>query len=191
MAQTQLTKPISLIAIGGSSGSFEALTKILLNLKPDFSIPLIMILHRNNADSGLAAVLSIRTNLTVKEAEEKESIAKAHLYLAPPDYHLLLENDRSFSLDASEKINYSRPSIDVTFESAANVYMEELLCVILSGANSDGTKGGLYAKNTGSKVIVQNPLEAGVAYMPQHAINAISTDGIYSIEEIAMYLNDL
>ncbi len=191
MAQNQLKKQIRLIAIGGSSGSFDALSKILGKLKADFTIPIIMILHRNNADSGLAIVLGTKTNLIVKEAEEKEMILPGYLYLAPPDYHLLIEADKTLSLDVSEKVNYSRPSIDVTFESAAAVYKDELLCIILSGANADGTKGGLYAKDSGSTIIAQNPLEASVAYMPQHAINEISTDEVLSVEEIAKYLNML
>lgn len=189
MAQDEI---IELIIIGGSSGSLDAILKILPNLRPGFIIPIIIVLHRNIAsDSVLEEVLASRTNLKVVEAEEKELICPGYIYIAPPDYHLLIEKDHTISLDYSEKINYSRPSIDVSFESAADVYEEKLVCIILSGANADGAKAVLYAKSLGSKIIIQDPAEAVVPVMPEHAIAYTSINNILSIKEIILFLNRL
>jgi two-component system chemotaxis response regulator CheB len=189
MAQDEM---IELVIIGGSSGSLDAILKILPKLRRDFIMPIIIVMHRNIAsDSVLEEVLASRTNLKVVEAEEKEMISSGYIYIAPPDYHLLIENDHTISLDYSEKVNYSRPSIDVSFESAAEVYREKLACIILSGANADGTKGIMYAKRVGSKIIIQDPVEAIVPFMPEHAIAHASINNVLSIQGIISFLNAL
>src|ERR1700733_14544058 len=131
-----------LIIIGGSAGSLGGILKGVPSLNESRSVPVIIVMHRKNEQKSLLTLLlSDKTNLKVKEAEEKESILPGCIYIAPADYHLLIEHDLTFSLDDSEKVNYCRPSIDVTFESAAYTYKNGLVCILLSGANADGVKG--------------------------------------------------
>jgi two-component system chemotaxis response regulator CheB len=180
------------LVIGGSAGSLDVLMKVLPGLHQLLSFPIILVLHRKaGKDSILTDLLAARTKLRVKELEEKERILPATIYIAPPNYHLLIENDRTFSLDASEKVNFSRPSIDVTFESAAEVYVENLVCLLLSGANSDGTTGLQKVKAKGGKALVQNPATATVSFMPEHALQYVDTDAVLNAEEMADYINKL
>jgi len=181
-----------LIVIGGSSGSLDPVMKILGLLRPGFSIPIIIIMHRGaDSDDSLAQVLQSRTKLVVKDAEEKESTRPGFVYTAPADYHVLVENDHSLSLDVSEKVNYSRPSIDVTFESAALVYREKLTCIILSGANADGASASAYAEEMGANIIVQDPVTAGVSFMPERALAVLKNANVLGVEKIAEWLNGL
>ena len=188
MAQKKINN-FELIIIGGSSGSLEVILKLMPSLQKPFSIPVIIVVHRiNNADSGLSELLSSRTNLLVKEAEEKDLIEPGCIYIAPSDYHLLLEADNTFSLDVSEKVNFSRPSIDVSFESAATLFKDKLLCIMLSGANADGAKGAAFAKSLGATIIVQEPEEALVAYMPIHVIEQVGKENTMTVKAIAEFL---
>ena len=139
----------------------------------------------------LTDLLVSKTKLAVKEIEEKEIIQNATLYISPPNYHLLIENNKTFSLDASEKVNYSRPSIDVTFESAAEVYVENLVCLLLSGSNSDGTRGLQKVKENGGMVIIQNPASAIVPFMPEYASGHVEADAILDTEEMTAFINQL
>ena len=183
---------IELIVIGGSSGSLEAILNIFTLLNTGFKIPVIIVMHRSsNADTNLVKVLSAKTHLFVKEADEKEILTPGNIYLAPPDYHLLIEKDKSLSLDNSDKVQFSRPSIDVTFQAAADIYKDKLLGIILSGANSDGAAGAACIKRNGGLVIVQDPATAQIPYMPQYAIDQTMVDQIISLNEIAGYLNNL
>jgi two-component system, chemotaxis family, protein-glutamate methylesterase/glutaminase len=167
----------SLLAIGGSAGSLSMTLKIIPLLKIEMNLAVIIIFHRRpSEDTTLIDLFSERTVYRVKEAEEKEVILPGVIYLAPADYHLLIERDFTFSLDVSEKINYSRPSIDITFESAAEVYSDRLGCLLLSGANADGVEGLQRAKALGSTILVQDPLCAEVPYMPQEAVNKVPID---------------
>ncbi len=135
MAENKIIRNKKLIIIGGSSGGIEAVLLILEKLRSTFSIPIILVLHRSQAiDNNLTELFAYKTNLTVKEADEKDELLEGHLYIAPPNYHLLIEADGSLSLDVSEKILFSRPSIDVSFESAARAYGPNLTAVLLSGA---------------------------------------------------------
>lgn len=191
MAEEQIANG-RLIIIGGSSGSLEALLALLPLLRHDFSIPIILVLHRSqNADNGLVALLSAKTRLTVKEADEKDILQPGCIYIAPPDYHLLLEEDGSLSLDVSEKVNYCRPSIDVTFASAAPVYTTHLTAVLLSGANADGAAAMGTVKEYGGKNIVQSPGEALVDFMPLQAISSAPVDHVLPAADIAAVLNKL
>ena len=185
-------KQIELIVIGGSSGSLDAIFNIFSLLDNGFTIPIIIITHRNsNIDTNLVKVLSTKTYLLVKEADEKDILKQGTIYLAPPDYHLLIEKDKSLSLDNSEKVQFSRPSIDVTFQSAADIFKDKLLGIILSGANSDGAAGVAAIKKNGGLVIVQDPASAQIPYMPQQAIAHTKVDQIISLYEIAGYINNL
>ncbi|TXF78979.1 chemotaxis protein CheB [Chryseobacterium sp.] len=180
------------LVIGGSAGSLDVLLKVLPGLDPSLAFPIILILHRKSGkDSILTNLLASKTRLKVKEIDEKEKATPGTLYIAPPNYHLLMENDQTFSLDASEKVNFSRPSIDVAFESAAEVYKEHLVGLLLSGANSDGTIGLQCVKEYGGRAIIQNPESAVAGYMPEYALEHAAIDDVLNPEEMADYINKL
>jgi two-component system, chemotaxis family, protein-glutamate methylesterase/glutaminase len=182
----------SILVIGGSAGSLEALLYFLPLLKNDIPFSIVIVLHRkSDADSMLSDLLQGRTRLPVREIEDKEKILPSVIYVAPANYHVLVEKEGYFSLDVSEKINFSRPSIDVSFETAADVYGARAAALLLSGANSDGTAGIKCIKEKGGKAIIQLPASAEVSYMPQQALNEINADAVLSTEEIAAYINAL
>ncbi|RXK86331.1 chemotaxis protein CheB [Filimonas effusa] len=192
MAQNRIIPAAALIAIGGSAGSLDVLLKTLPFLEPSHNKAILIILHRKPTDDEvLVELLAFKSAWPVKEAEEGEPILPGHVYVAPPDYHLLIESNRSFSLDASEKINYSRPSIDVSFESAAEVYGPTLVALILSGANTDGTAGMKIVKKRGGTCAAQSPASATTPYMPQHAIKSVQMERVLQPDEIPAYINQL
>jgi two-component system chemotaxis response regulator CheB len=192
MEKDQIVRGSGMIVMGGSAGSLDALINILGRLHPMFSIPMLIITHRNTQhESLLSELLSVRSGLIVKEVEEKETIRRGIIYVAPADYHVLVEKDKSFSLDYSEKEQHSRPSIDVSFYSASMVFGHELTGIILSGANSDGAEGQLMIKKAGGYTIVQDPLEATIDHMPRKAIRSSNPDLVTSVAGIANYLNQL
>lgn len=192
MAEDKIGKPEKLIVIGGSSGGIEAVFLILEKLKSTFSIPIVLILHRSQAvDNSMADIFNYKTNLIVKEADEKDELENRHMYIAPPNYHLLFEPDGTLSLDVSEKVLFSRPSIDVSFESAARAFGPRLTAILLSGANVDGSRGLQKVKLLGGEIYIQDPEEATVNYMPQKAIDFTNTANIFSCREIAEKLNEL
>jgi len=185
-------KPVKLIVIGGSAGSLHVILGILSMISPEFPVPILVVLHRNGVfESSLEELFAMRTQMPVKEVEEKESITPGTIYVCPADYHVLIEDDQSFSLDYSERVNFSRPSIDVTFRSASDVYGDGLVCLLLSGGNADGVEGLLYVKENGGLVIIQDPATADVPYMPQHAINQVKVDFIVPGEELPGFLYGL
>lgn len=187
-----MKKKCEVLIIGGSAGSLEVLLKVLPGLRNDLDFAIILVLHRKSGkDSMLTDLLSAKTKLKVKELEEKEDIQPGFVYIVPPSYHLLIENDHTFSLDASEKVNYSRPSIDVTFESAAEVYGEHLVGLLLSGSNSDGAMGLKKIHENGGTVVVQNPNSANVPFMPQFAMETVIPDELLDPEMMAEYINQL
>jgi two-component system chemotaxis response regulator CheB len=128
--------------------------------------------------------------MPIKEIEEKEPLRNSTVYLCPADYHVLLEADHSFSLDYSERVNFSRPSIDVTFRSAADVYGPGLLALLLSGGNADGVEGLLYVRELGGVTVVQDPATADVPYMPQQAISRMTPDFIVATDDIPRFIRD-
>ncbi len=183
-------KTCEALIIGGSAGSLDVLLRVIPNLRTDLSFPIIIVIHRKHgADSLLPDLLRGRTALKVKEVEEKEPILAGTIYIAPSDYHLLIEQDRSFSLDSSEKINYSRPSIDVTFQTAAEVYEDTLVCMLLSGSNADGVNGLKAVKSYRGRAIIQNPASAQVPYMPAQAAQNVVIDASLNIEDTAEFIN--
>jgi len=178
------------LIIGGSAGSLDVLLKVLPELNPALSFPIIIVVHRKHgADSLLPELLAGRTRLIVKEIDEKEPILAGTVYVAPSDYHTLIEKDRSFSLDCSEKINYSRPAIDATFQTAAEVYRDKLVCLLLSGSNADGVNGLISVKAWGGTTVIQDPKTAQVAYMPQQAATFAKIDYTLAIEDMAEFIN--
>lgn len=191
MAKNEINTEKVLI-IGGSAGSLEVLLDILPRLDVRSSFPIVIVLHRRSGeDTMLEDLIAHKSTIPFKEIEDKTELEPGYLYVAPSDYHLLFERKRLISLDTSEKVNYSRPSIDVAFESAADIYGENLTGVLLSGANADGTEGLKAIKNAGGITIVQTPETAEVAFMPQNAIENISPDLILNTAAILEYINSI
>jgi two-component system chemotaxis response regulator CheB len=189
MEKNRIISGCKLLIIGGSAGSLEVLMKILPGLSTIPSFAIVLVLHRKSTeDATLEELIAIKTNIPVKEVEDKTPILPGYLYVAPSDYHLLFEKNDVLSLDISEKVNYSRPSIDVSFESAAEVYGESLVGLLLSGANSDGTEGLLAIKNAGGTTVVQNPESAQMPTMPQNAITYTAPDYILDVEHILKFI---
>lgn len=177
------------IVIGVSSGGMNALKIISSTLPVHFNLPIIIVQHLSaHSDSHWIKLLNEKSRLNVKEADEKEKIEKGNIYIAPPNYHLLIEKDKTFSLTIDERVNFARPSIDVLFESAAEAYKNKLIGIVLTGSNSDGTKGIKRIKDYGGLAIIQDPNTADSEYMPKSAIAAIKPDYIVSLEEIVELL---
>lgn len=185
-------RPVKLIIIGGSAGSLQVIMTILSAIGSGFAVPMLLVLHRNNQfESALGEILGNRTSLLIREVEEKETLQAGTIYLAPVDYHVLIEKDGSFSLDYSEPIHFSRPSIDVSFKSAADIYGDQLVCVLLSGGNADGAEGLAYVKDRGGMTVVQHPADAEFPYMPQFALDNTPVDHILKGREIGLFLSAL
>lgn len=180
------------IVIGVSAGGLDALSIILPALSPNFSLPVLVVQHISpQSDSYLVQHLNEHCALTVKEAEDKEAVCPGVVYLAPPNYHLLVEPEGILSLSMQERVNFARPSIDVLFESAADAWCPSLIGVILTGANEDGSKGLAKIKACGGLAIVQDPTTAFVDRMPKAAIDATAVDYILPLVEISFLLNRL
>lgn len=185
-----LPSTCEVVLIGGSSGSLDVVLKIISNIKKDITVAIVIVVHRKTtADSALAELLAMRGSLPVKEVEDKDSITPGMIYLAPSDYHLLVEKKHFFALDYSEKINYSRPSIDVTFESAAEALGSHAVAILLSGANTDGTAGLKAIHEAGGVTIAQLPATASFPYMPEQAILNAPVDYQMSVDEMIDYMN--
>ena len=177
------------IVIGVSSGGMKALKFLLSALPADFSIPIIIVQHIGpRSDNHWIKFLNDQSNLNINEADEKEKIEKGNVYIAPPNYHLMIERNKTFSLTIDKRVNFARPSIDVLFESAAEAYKNKLIGVVLTGSNNDGTNGIKRIKECGGLAIIQNPETAESSYMPASAIAAIKPDYILSLEDITELL---
>lgn len=192
MEKNQLNLFRKVVFIGGSAGSLDVLLTVLPQLKNLDGVAVVIVLHRRNSDDHvLEELLRMKSGLDVEEIEDKTLMLPGKVYVAPADYHLLFESDLTFSLDVSEKVHYSRPSIDVAFESAAVILGDKLAAVLLSGANADGTDGLRTVAQNGGTVIVQTPETADVSYMPQFAINHVAVDFVLSPEGIGHYINNI
>jgi two-component system chemotaxis response regulator CheB len=180
-----------IVVIGASYGGLSALQTILPEFSPEFPLPVVIVQHRRSeVDDGLCEYLSKRSRLSLSEPEDKEAVEPGHVYLAPSDYHLLIERS-IFTLSTESPVGYARPSIDVLFESAADVYHERIIGVILTGANRDGARGLSRIKSLGGFTVVQDPLDAESRTMPEAAIAATQVDRILPLSEIAPFLNEL
>ena len=178
--------------LGVSAGGMHALKTILSALPATFSLAVAIVQHTSaQSDGFLAEHLNRCSTIRVKEAEDKEVLSRGTAYLAPAGYHLLIEPDKSFSLSVDDKVNFSRPSIDLLFESAAEAFGEALIGVVLTGANADGALGLKAVKRHGGLAVVQNPATAESSRMPQAAIDATSVDHIVDLERIALLLRRL
>jgi two-component system chemotaxis response regulator CheB len=173
------------IVIGVSSGGLKALKIIFSALPSGFPIPIIVVQHIGpRSENSWIKLLNDSCSIPIKEADEKEKVGTGNIYIAPSNYHLLIEKDRTFSLTIDERVNFARPSIDVLFESAAEAYKEKLIGIILTGANNDGTKGVKRIKECGGIVIIQDPETAESSYMPASAIAAVQPDYIQALDQI-------
>jgi two-component system chemotaxis response regulator CheB len=181
-----------IVVIGGSAGAIDALMRILSSINPAFAYPIVCVLHvMPGRPSLLAEIFSTRCNLAAKEAESTERVERGTVYFGPPDYHLSLEADGTFSLSTEDPVNYSRPSIDVLFESASYAFGANVVAILLSGANSDGAQGLATILKRGGRVIVQDPLTAAFPEMPQAAIERVKPTSVLAPEGIAEFLNSV
>jgi two-component system chemotaxis response regulator CheB len=177
------------IVIGASAGALEALSIILPFLPADYALPVFVVVHvPPDKKSILTELLQSKCSIKVREAEDKEPISGGTVYFAPPDYHLLVETYRSLSLSNDEPVLYSRPSLDVLFESAADAYGPSLIAIVLTGANEDGAKGLKAVADAGGTAIVQSPEGAYASAMPAAAIASCPGARVMSLKEIALYL---
>ncbi len=180
------------IVIGASAGALEALSRLLPGLAADYRLPILIVVHLPPRKNSLfAELLRARCAIQVREAEDKEPIEPGVAYFAPPDYHLLVEDDRRLSLSGEEPVLFSRPSIDVLFESAADAYGDGLIGVVLTGANSDGARGLKAVVEAGGLAIVQSPDGAYAAAMPEAAIAACPEARVLPLNEIAVYMREV
>jgi two-component system chemotaxis response regulator CheB len=187
-----VTGKYGLIVIGCSWGGLEALAKILAPLPATFNTPIVAAQHRSprSEDGSMTKTLSNRISLPVQEVDDKDVVERGRVYLAPPDYHLLIEGN-SFALSVDEKVQYSRPSIDVLFESAADSFHGAVIAVVLTGANQDGAAGMKMVKEKGGTTIVQDPASAERSEMPAAAIATGAADMVLSLSEISGALMEL
>ncbi|WP_165188982.1 chemotaxis protein CheB [Caulobacter soli] len=185
-------RPIKAVAIGASAGAVQALQAILPRLPVGYPLPVVVVVHvPSDRSNVLLPLFQAKCRITVKEAEDKEPVVGGVIYFAPSDYHVLIEADGAFALSSDEAVNYSRPSIDVLFESAADAYGPGLVGVILTGANHDGAAGLKAIVDAGGMAIVENPVGAYASAMPEAAIEASSAATIMNLDAIASYLSSL
>ncbi len=180
------------VTIGVSAGGLHALVRLLGDLPADYFLPIVVVQHRGKDHRELLEeVLQTKCLLKVKQADEKESILPGYIYVAPPDYHLLIEQDKTFSLTSDMHVKHSRPSIDLLLETAAEAYRKNLIGIILTGASSDGAEGLLQVKNLGGLTLVQQPATAEYDYMPEAAIRIGAADYVVTLEEMKSYLQSI
>lgn len=181
--------PYQAVAIGVSSGGVQALKRLLGALPPDFPLPVLIVQHISpDAGGGMARLLDDLCAIRVKEADEQDAIEPATVYLAPPNYHLLVESGGFLALSADPPVSYARPSVDVLFESAAAVFGAGLIGIVLTGANYDGARGVQAIKRRGGMVVVQDPEDAETPQMPQAALAAVTPDHVVPLGGMAALL---
>lgn len=190
MKRAKATTP-ELVVVGCSLGGMHALQTIIAGLPKEFCLPIVVAQHRHRrSNEGLPAALRRTTHLKVVDADDKQWIKPGTMYLAPADYHLLVDKGGELTLSVDDAVRFSRPSIDVLFESAADAYGAALLAVILTGANEDGTRGAARVKRRGGTVVAQDPATAEAPAMPKAAIDAGVVDQILPLDQIASFLLD-
>lgn len=187
-------RSIRLIVMGASWGGLQVISSILRQLPADFSFPILIAQHRfrhRRGEAYLAQALGSECKLNVVEPDDKERMRGGCVYVAPRDYHLLVESEGILSLSSDEPVHFSRPAIDPLFESAADVYRKELLGIILTGANSDGAQGLHAVKAHGGMAVVQDPTHAEARAMPEAAIRNAAVDAVLELDQIAALLKRL
>jgi two-component system, chemotaxis family, protein-glutamate methylesterase/glutaminase len=181
-----------LICIGASWGGLNAVGRVLSDIPDDVDLPIVIAQHRHpeSIEGTLTELLQLRIARPVRHVEDKMPIERMNVYIAPPDYHLLIQRG-SFALSLDERVQYSRPSIDVLFESAAYAYGTEVIGIILTGANEDGAAGLALIKHRGGVAVIQDPAEAQRRTMPDAAIAATAADAVLPLEEIGKFIYGL
>ena len=189
MEENKLIANCKVVIIGGSAGSLQVLLQILPQLSQLNSFAIAIVLHRKSTDdTTLENLIQLKSKIPVCPVEDKILLEPGFLYVAPSNYHLLFEKNGLLALDTSEKINYSRPSIDVSFESAAEVFQTNLVGILLSGSNSDGTAGVQAIQNAGGTVVIQDPESAEMPYMPNNAIVNTTPDYILNVQQLLDFI---
>jgi two-component system chemotaxis response regulator CheB len=192
MKKFNLSNSYKAVVIGGSAGSFQGVVKILAQLPKGFPLPIIMCLHRlKHVRNGFVEALSIKSVVQVTEPNDKETIKKGNVYLAPANYHMSVELGNHFALSTEEMVNNSRPSIDITLGTCAFAYKEKLVGILLSGANRDGALGMKYIHDRGGLTIVQEPTECMIDTMPRSAMAVTNIDHVLRVEQIVQFLKEL
>lgn len=182
-------KPVEAVVIGGSAGVVDALSVLLPSLPSACRFPLFVVVHLPpDRESLLAEIFRSKCQVELKEAEDKEPVRSGVVYFAPPDYHLLVEREHWLSLSNDDPVLYSRPSIDVLFESAADAYGAGLVGIVLTGASSDGARGLRAVCNSGGTALVQNPESAQCPLMPRAALDSCPDAYSFNLKRIAAFL---
>jgi two-component system chemotaxis response regulator CheB len=183
---------VDALVIGASAGGVEALSVLLPALPRGAAVPVFIVLHLpRGRPSLLVDIFQPKCALPIREADDKEPVEAGTVYFAPPDYHLLLDAGPTLALSADAPVHYSRPSIDVLFESAALIYGKRLLGIVLTGANEDGAAGFEAVKRAGGLTLVQHPDSAQSPTMPASALRRVVTSSVLSLEAIAGLLGTL
>ncbi|WP_295719465.1 chemotaxis protein CheB [Mucilaginibacter sp.] len=183
-------KSAEILLLGGSAGSFKLVFQIIKLLSSELNKAVIIVIHRKkNYLSEIERLFAENSRILMREIADKDILNKNTIYIAPANYHTLIEKEGTFSLDVSEAVWFSKPSIDVTFESFAEVYKDRCIAILLSGANQDGAEGLLKLRNSGATTIAQHPEDAEMDEMPQAAINIGAAEYILRTEEIFNLLN--
>jgi two-component system chemotaxis response regulator CheB len=173
------------IVIGASAGGIDALLQLLPGLPSTYPLPIIVLLHiPDDRESRLAEMFGMRVALPTCEAADKDTIRPGTIYFAGAGYHLSIEKDHSFSLSCEPPLHYSRPSIDILMESAADAYGPDLVGILLTGANDDGAAGLYKIQTCGGMTVVQDPSEAQVAVMPSAALDIFTPDRVLRLKDI-------
>lgn len=192
MSELASARELEAVVIGGSAGSVDALVQLLPALRGDCGVPVMVVIHLpRERSSRLPEIFSRTCELALAEAEDKQPIEPGTVYFAPPDYHLLIEEGPALALSADELVHYSRPAIDVLFESAADVYASALLAIVLSGANEDGAAGLAAAARRGGLTCVQNPAHASASTMPRAALRAAPASAVLELKQISSLLHSI
>jgi len=177
------------VVIGGSAGSFQVLTKILSSLPKNFHLPVLLCMHRlKHVRSGFLEALAIKSNLPIIEPDDKEQIKPGRAYLAPANYHMFIELGNRIALSTEEPVHHSRPSIDLSFITAAQAFRDKMVGIILSGANSDGACGLQKVKELHGITIVQDPNECQVRTMTEAAMKLTQVDHVFTTDQIIKFL---
>ncbi len=179
-----------LLLLGGSAGSFKTIYSAVRTFPANLNKTVLIIIHRKkNYFSEIENLFAANSRMLLREVSDKDAINKNTIYIAPPNYHTLIESKSTFGLDVSEAVWYSKPSIDVSFECAAEVFKDKCTAVLFSGANQDGARGLLLLRESGSLTIAQDPAEAEMPEMPQSAVDLNAAEYILTTKDILELFN--
>jgi two-component system chemotaxis response regulator CheB len=191
LPDTSVTSEYDAIVIGVSAGGLNALIKIFSSIRKDLQVPIIVTQHLHPSDkSDLPDILNSKSRVKVMEVSDNMKIIPNQIYIGPPDHHLLINENKAFSLSKDAKLKHSRPSIDLMFNSASMVYGSRLVAVLLTGANNDGADGMKTIRQNGGFTIAQDPETAEFNAMPQSAIDTGMVDKILNLKEITDFINN-